>query len=363
MRLFLLLMILLSMVGSLSAQDTEQTRNFYLGFTPFPYEISLDGVQFAYDALENDADIVAHHFDNGIPWNEALNGEPYHENIMGDWRLRQSMTSADSIVYVAVTPISLLRNSLAPYRGEADDMPLPEPWASYEFDHHDVKQAYYNHVVNTIEFFQPDYLAIGIEANLLWNENPTLWDAYFELHQDTYTALKARYPDLPIFVSVLGVAFMDGYRDEDDAPKHRDLLLDLMEYSDLYGISLYPYLTSLLTNDIPDSMWEAMFSLVDKPIAVTETGYPAQAFTVANIPFNGTPDKQNTFIARLLQEAEARDFEFVINFINRDYDELYNQIDGGDLELLWRDTGLWDEDGNPRLALTTWRDWLSKPVE
>ena len=104
-----------------------------------------------------------------------------------------------------------------------------------------------------------------------------------------------------------------------------------------------------------------MFGLVDKPIAITETGYPAQAFTVANIPFDGTQEKQNAFIARLLDEAQARNFEFVINFVNRDYDALYDQINGGDLEMLWRDTGLWDENGQPRLALTTWRDWLSKP--
>ena len=205
---------------------------------------------------DSHADIVAHHFDNGIPWNEALHGEPYHENIMDDWNLRRTLTPEDSVVYVAMTPINLFRNSLAPYRGEADDMPLPEPWASYDFNHPDVKQAYLNHVMNTVEFFQPDYLAFSIEANLLWNGNPARWDAYFELHQETYTALKAEYPDLPVFASVLGVSFMDGYRDEDDAPRHRELLTDMMAYSDLYGISLYPFLTSLLTNDIPDSMWE-----------------------------------------------------------------------------------------------------------
>lgn len=222
-----------------------------------------------------------------------------------------------------------------------------------------------NHVINAVEFFQPDYLAIGIEINLLYDHKPSEWDAFMTLHQETYTALKAKYPDLPIFASVLGIALLDGFRDEGNSTQHRLLLDDIMEYSDYYAISFYPYLTRYLTTSLPDSMWDNLFSLSAKPIAITETGYPAQAFSVANgtIPFDGTPEKQDMYISRLLQEADERDFEFVINFVVRDYDALYEWMNGCDLEILWRDTGLYAEDGNPRPALSMWKAWLAKPFE
>ena len=366
MRYFFAVFLIVGLtIGAVLAQDTDNSRRFHLGFTPFPYEVSLDGITFAYDAFKTDADIVAHHFDNGIPWNEALAGEPYSSNIMRDWEARRNQTPDDALVYLAITPISIARNSLAPYRGEADDMPLPAPWDSYSFNHPDVKQAYLNYAIEAVAFFQPDYLAIGIEVNLLYNKNPAEWEAFMELYRETYTALKARYPELPIFASVLGVAFLDGYRDEDDPVANRELLVDILEYSDFYAISLYPYLTRYLANQVPETMWDDLFSLSDKPIAITETGYPAQAFSVFNgtISVDGTPEKQNAYISRLLQEANDRNFEFVINFIVRDYDALYEWINGGDLELLWRDTGLYDEDGNSRPALDTWRAWLARPYE
>lgn len=365
MRFLMIACVVLGFVASISAQDDDKSRHFHLGFTPFPYEVSFDGIQFAYHALENDADLVAHHFDNGVPWVEALSGEPYHPNLMDDWEWRKRLTPADHPIYLALTPISISRDSLAPYRAESEDMPLPAPWDSYSFNHPDVKKAYLNHVINAVEFFQPDYLAIGVEVNLLYDLNPSQWDAFMELHQEAYTALKAKYPDLPIFATVLGIAFLDGFRDEGNSTQHRLLLKDVMAYSDYYAISFYPYLTRYLTTPLPDSMWGNLFGLSDKPIAITETGYPAQPFSIANgtIPFDGTPEKQNAYISRLLQEANDRDFEFVINFVVRDYDALYEWMDGGDLELLWRDTGLYDEDGNPRLALDTWRAWLAKPFE
>lgn len=365
MKLSLLIFTIFVSLGVVSAQDNDNTRHFHLGFTPFPYEISYDGLAFAYEALAKDADITAHHFDSGVPWQEALSDEPYHPNLIQEWEGRLLATPANHQIYVAITPIALLRNNLAPYRGESESMPLPSPWDSYSFNHPDVKQAYLNYAIDVVEFFQPDYFAMGIEVNLLYNENPSEWEAFMELHRETYTALKARYPELPIFASVLGVAFLDGYRDEDDPMKQRELLADILEYSDYYAISIYPYLTSLLTTPIPDTMWDDLLSLSDKPIAITETGYPAQPFTILDgaLTFEGTEEKQEAYIRRLFQEANAREFEFVINFIIRDYDTLYEQIDGGDLEKLWRDTGLYDEDGQPRLALETWRGWLAKPLE
>ena len=74
---------------------------------------------------------------------------------------------------------------------------------------HDISQ-------NAIDYFEPDFLAIGIEVNLLVTNNPAVWDVYLELNQFVYGELKILYPDLPVMVSLFGLALLDGYRGEDD---------------------------------------------------------------------------------------------------------------------------------------------------
>ena len=49
----------------------QQTRSFKMGFTPWPYADTLSAVNDIYAFIDGSADIVAHHIDSGVPWNEA----------------------------------------------------------------------------------------------------------------------------------------------------------------------------------------------------------------------------------------------------------------------------------------------------
>jgi hypothetical protein len=52
---------------------------------------------------------------------------------------------------------------------------------------------------------------------------------------------------------------------------------------------------------------------------------------------------------------------FVAWFTVRDYDQLWAGALAQDpIALIWRDTGLFDESGAAREALTTWRDWRAR---
>ena len=342
-------------------------RPFSLGFTPFPYDTTVEAVTFTYDTLAKDADIIAHHFDDGIPWPEALASTPYHQDVQDEWNYRKANTPAGHKVYVAITPLNLARDGLALYRGASGDLPLPSPWDTYALNHPDVKTAYLNHAINVIEFFQPDYLAIGIEANLLLTNSPAMWPAYLELHQYVYGEVKSRYPNVPVMVSFFGIALLDGYRSEDDHTAQMSGFQNLINYTDHYAISLYPYMSMYLTDSIPDTMFDDLFSLSSKPIVIAETGYPAQTFSISDpvvgtLTFNTDEEKQRAYIAALLHEADQRQFTFVINFVLRDYDDLCVSIGGcTDTEIIWRDTGLYDENGAGRPALDVWRSVLARP--
>lgn len=339
-----------------SGEIDSAPRSYYLGFTPFPHDISEQAVDYVYNRIKTCADIIAHHFDGGVPWPEALAGEPYHQNVQNDWQNRKNRTPPDHKRYLALTPINLQRNDLARYWGEEESMALPPPWDGYGFDHPDVQTAFFNHVVRAVEFFDPHYLTIGVEVNELLTNSPDAWPAYLTLHRNVYTALKQVYPDLCIMVSFFGPALLDGYRPEDDHEAQMAAFPEVMAYSDLFGISLYSYLSKYLCDPTPPAMFEDLFSLSEKRIAITETGYPAQfySFFEGAVVLTGTPQKQRDFMAALLAEADAREFAFVINFVLRDYDALWEKISLPDTNGVWRDTGLWDENGQPRPALDPW---------
>ena len=346
-------------------ESPEPTRSYHLGFTPFPHDISQAAIDYVYAAIGNDADIIAHHFDEGIPWPEALAGSDYQQNVLDDWNQRKSKTPSGHKVYVAITPINTSRNGLALYWGPDDNLPLPDPWNGYAFNHDDVKTAYLNHALRTINFFDPDFLCVGIEVNLLVTNNPGVWSAYLELNQYVYSELKKLYPNLPVMVSLFGIALLDGYRGEDDHADQMQAFANIIDDTDYYAISLYPYMSVYLSDSIPATMFDDLFSLSDKPIAIAETGYPAQSFSItveggATIDFNSTPQKQRNYIAGLLEQADQRNFILVINFVLRDYDALWEAIGSPQWAIVWRDTGVYDQDGVSRPALDVWRDALDK---
>jgi hypothetical protein len=354
-------------LGASVGQAQDETRPFYLGFTPFPYEISIEAVNYTYERIAEEADLIAHHFDNGVPWVEALSGDPYSENVRNDWELRLSRTPEGHQVYVSITPINFSRTGLAAYRGEQDDMPLPAPFDSYAFDHPDVEKAFLKYAEDIIAYFDPDYFLMGIEVNLLMKLRPELWLGYVTLHRSVYEQLKAAHPDLPIMTSMTGIDLLEGYTDADHQAQ-KQAFNDIIDYTDYFALSVYPYMTVYMTNSIPEAIFDQLAALTDKPIAITETGYPAQDFGIdadngVRLEFDSDEAKQDQYMHLLLDEAREHQFRFIINFVLRDYDALWQQIGGReDLTIAWRDTGLYDENGSERPALSTWREFLQLTI-
>jgi hypothetical protein len=364
-KILVLALLAAIMTVSCSKDDDPETRPFHMGFTPFPYEKSLEAVNYTYDRLETESDIINHHFDNGVPWNEALSNEPFHQDVMADWEFRKSRTSANHKIYLSVTPLNFLRTGLSAYRGETDNMVLPAPWDTYPFNHANVKTAYLNYCKRIIDFFKPDFFNMAIEANLLYVNAPGKWSEYMQLHQFVYNELKSSYPGLPIFTSVAGAYLLPGFIGGSDHVQQRLAVLQLMDYSDLYGISFYAYLSSYLGNPYPENTFDELFSISEKPIAIAETGYAAQNFSVdagnGLVSIESDPVKQEKYTSDLLSACEKYNALFVINFALRDYDQLWVHVGSPtDISIAWRDTGFYDENGNARLALNTWKKFLSR---
>ena len=128
-------------------------------------------------------------------------------------------------------------------------------------------------------------------------------------------------------------------------------LQEIMPYNDFVAVSFYPFIRGGTTDYEGCFRWlRDHFDGFKKPYAVVETGEPAQRlkFPKSGQVIDGTPEKQEAYFKALLAFAQENNVRFVIGFIHRDYDALWEKIKGTTPEafMAWRDCGLIDEDGS-----------------
>lgn len=341
----------------------QPTRSFALGFTDFPHAMSLDAIIAAIVVIAQDADMAVMHFDDGVPWQEALDGSPYHPNYEYELDRKVASIPSEHLTYLAVTPIAFSRDTLADYWGEQGSMPLPPPWDSRGFDHPEVITAFTNHCNRMIDRFSPDFFAYAIEANMLITLEPSGWNAFVTLAEAVYTSVKSSHPALPVSIS-LQTDFYHQYQ-----PEQGTRISDVLPYTDFITVSTYPFGAEPDPEALPSDHFSAIAGLAPgKPFAVAETAWPAEDITAPYPMFiPATEADQLAYVDRLLDDADRLDAAFVCWFFTRDYDELWDSYfrfsPDSALTRFWRDTGMYDEDGNARPALDRWRESLEMPRE
>lgn len=349
------------------ADSLPASRPFHLSFTPFPYDATLGAVQKTYAFIGDHGDMITHQLLGGVPWNEALNNEPYSNNLMDDWTFREEHTPVGHKIFVAVTPLNIERTGLEDYWGEGPGMPLTEPWVSYPLNHPDVKTAYLNYIKKVIVFFQPDYLAIGVEVNTLLGKNPTQWPEYLELNEYVYQGLKSENPDLPIFATIQ-VDVLQGMVEETRGGKDEQYagVTNLLNSSDYVALSSYPYLSDFFEDLPPSSHYDvdALDPTGDKPQAIAEMGYISEDMTLGDVTWHSDGVKQEAFINMILENGVAKNYEFITNFFPIDYDPFLSRITDPYAYLIYSlfvHTGLARPVAKPKLSLNTWDSYLALP--
>jgi hypothetical protein len=402
--------------------EPAATRVFHMGFTPTPYDGPSDPAEWAsvlawMDAkLATDADIVNLHLDSGVPWVEALADDfsstalPYSPSLKARWSdLRKNLPPAHKVL-VSLNPLGIPRSVLAPYFGvgegftylpdfqrvpdgvvkDSDNRMPPAPWAGYDLNHPDVKKAFVNYCRRAIQFFQPDYLIVAIEITATMNESYQAYDKFLDLQKYVYQHLKAdpATSSVPLLVSISATSFVrDEYgiplKFEEQPGRKHDLqvqgLLDVLPYVDMVALSDYPHYGKYNATMMLGSMYDELLALLEsagKPIGVSESGWPAETFDLLGFPFLSNPEKQDTFFTQLVYSLEKTrlPIEFVVGFSIRDDDYLWHRLLLGSQQQpptvpptfvefykYFRDIGIYDGDGVPRLLWDTWQQMLARP--
>jgi len=337
-----------------------ETRSFALGFTDFPHSLAPEAYDETVDIVRRDGDMAAMHFDDGVPWQEALSAAAYAPGFAAELNARAAAMPSGHVVYLAITPIAFSRDGLAPHRGQAGNEPLVPPWDSFHFDTQEVIEAFTAHAENMIGIFGPDYCAYAVEVNLLLDLAPQSWAAFVTLAGDVYTRLKARHPNLPCFVTLQADSFHANRQAQTAA------IAQLLPYTDFIAVSSYPFTLTADPGLLPADHFSALANLAPaKPFAVAETGWPAEAVTAPYpVTIPASEATQRAYVSRLLADADDLSAAFVMWFVSRDYDDLWDSYlqfqPNAALLRLWRDNGLYTGAGQRRPALETWRGWLAR---
>ncbi|MFP4499485.1 MAG: hypothetical protein ACLFTT_00665 [Candidatus Hydrogenedentota bacterium] len=368
-RLFLILCVAVpaAMVlptGCPPPEDPERT--FYMSFTQWPYEAGANAFDDTFALLRPHSDMVSFHIDEGVPWPEAFIGSGYTGEYEGFLGLLQNQRASGDTAYLALSSLNAARDGMAQYRGETANMERPAPWDEFGFGVEDVAKAYANYCHDMIARFDPKFFNYGIEATELFFQNPDLWELYVDFNAEVYTRIKARFPNL-----MTGFSVSLKQPDTEAARATRKAVTDLLPYADFLGVSAYPYVyfgppvTGNPATMEAGWLYQAVEMAQGKPVAITETGWPAEDVSVSTfgLDITATPALQQAYVRRMLAAASEIGALFVVWFTVADYDALLEAFppEARDIGRIWANTGLYDDDLAPRPGLETWDSWLATP--
>jgi hypothetical protein len=344
------------------ATPAPASRPFRMGFTRWPADLTLEGFLTAQNFAHAHGDIVCVTFMGGIPWPEALDGNPFSKDVESNLSYRPPKGKK---LFLSISPLNKDRTDIGPYWGEKDNQPLPAPWNGRALNSPEVKQAFLNFTLRAIKAMNPDYLAIGVELNVLLSNSPAKWKQVKELYRETYTTVKAQYPDLPVFFTTEVLH----YRKLATEAKNKDQegeVTDLMKYSDVFAMSVYPHMSYAVPRPIPSDFLD-FATAFKKPIAVSESGMTSRNVELKayKLTLYGSEADQKQFTELLLKTAARDKYEFVITFATTDFEKLCAKLPPpvDDLARIWAYTGMQTSDQKPKPALATWDAWLRAKYE
>lgn len=405
--------------GGGGSGGSSATRSFWMGTTPF-FATSTTFPDWRFENL-GDKDLVSVHADDfwGVPWDQCnAGGCAPPAAWTAKWSsLADSARATGKTLYLALSPLGG-RKTLAP-RLDANGNKI-ENWAPvdangcYPFatdaNAATYQAAYISYMKYLIDLVGPRYVSPAVEMNIPFSQCSSQKAAWIAWYSGVHNALKAAYPSLVVFPT-FQMEHMYGISDDQAACAAGTALaacfdLRLAEAltipGDRIAFSSYPIgwkYRAEYSFSYPTDTYERVQAVTTRRIWMAETGWAAVK-VLQNYPHGAVgscgadlfPEtianntEQENYLRWLLAEAQRREFESVIWWLNRDYldgavagtcpcvpatsdtcllaDTFFAA--GGDFgETLLRVFGnmaLRNYDGSPRPARTAWREVFDRTL-
>ena len=325
-----------------------QPRALRLGLGLQPSEETRDAYVSAFADAARNADLVS--IARVPPWEEFFPGAEVSEETHALMQLERDLVRQYGLsLLFAIDPTdgAVQRTRIAG---------LPEGAQTAEgFLREDVQDALVAYAIYIATNYEPEYLVVGVEINMLESRSPEQFRGYLEGYRRVYDAVKSIRPRtrvLPTFQleDLLGKLTQEH-------PPRWEVIEAFGSRIDALGISTYPYLSSSirLVREIPADYYSQLRNRFAGEILITEAGYASA--TSEGHSWVGSEREQEQFLARLLQEAEANEFSAVAWVAERDPAQ---SRQGGAAVL--NDVGLRYSDGSDKLAWAIWVEWVRRPL-
>lgn len=204
---------------------------------------------------------------------------------------------------------------------------------------------------------RPPVMFLGNESDLYFQLNPEDYLRWVEVYDRAYEAIKQVSPNTqvgPVFQyeRMAGIGVLAGM----DTPLWGALDAHDLSHVDLVGLTVYPFFAYSSPDEIPSGY----FTPLDAhrggvPIAITESGWPAEAAESGPLPWDTSEEDQVAYVAALRRMLAGRDAR-VVTWLYL-HPLLLGGGPAGDAWNLFHSISLRREDGTARPVYAEWRDF------
>jgi hypothetical protein len=217
----------------------------------------------------------------------------------------------------------------------------------------DARGLYASTVAAYASAYHPQFLFLGNENDFYYAQDPADYANWIVAYNAAYDAVKTASPSTLVgpvfsFEHTAGSGKLNSW----DTPYWG--AVDAHDFSrvDIIGLTLYPWLNYADPSKVPATYLDPLFShIANKPVAITESGWPAENLGNLNPLWTTSDQAQVDYISILDSVIQGRDIRLV-NWLF-----LYPMVDDGSSSLDWKLFGsvsLRDSTGAKRPAYDAW---------
>jgi hypothetical protein len=326
-----------------------EPRSVRLGFSTLPPQRTSDAYVGAFATAAQYADVAL--IERTPPWQDFMPDGHVSQATADNTRAETALLDQYSGLkrYYAIDPTDAVvqRSRIANLPASVD----PEQG----FKDPALREAFIAYTAYVVKNYKPDYLALGVEVNMLYERSPDQFDAFVSLYDEAYAQAKAANPRTKVFPT-FQLEDLEGTFGTIHPP-HWEVLDAFQGKMDAFAVSTYPFLAQVRsTADIAPNYYSQLKTHFDGEIFIAETAYPSAP--VDGQVTVGTEEDQQAYLVRLLTEAETNGFSMVVW-----YAALYPAFATSGSSAVFKDIGLRRSDGSNKLAWGTWEEWSRRPLK
>lgn len=209
---------------------------------------------------------------------------------------------------------------------------------------------------------KPPYLFLGYESNLYLEHDPHDYAHWLNFYNSAYDAIKQASPETMVgtvfqYEHLAGRGRLNGWtKTHWEALTRHDL-----KRIDIVGITLYPWLNYETPQQVTAAHLQPLFQRIGGiPVAITETGWPADHPTGLGVRWQTSPEAQAAYIESLTAMLAGRDVRIVNwTFLHpMAYTDDHPATNGPLIWQLLDEISLYDRQGH---RLPAYDRWLQAP--